>query len=207
MKNRKFVYVAASVAVWCVALTGCQTVQQDVDLPQSSLDSGTKTPKPSPTKTTVSYERATADGPAKNVPMPKFPKEAGQNSAGGAEAFVDYYFELVNYVIQTNDTERIKSVTTRGCAVCALSIIDPADKAQREGRWQVGGLHHAKIIDSEISGKNLAIVTVSYTADASKFFVKANEVESKLEKLPPTTVAIGLEFDGKWRVYTIEGDD
>lgn len=206
MKNRIHVS-AVLMAIMCIlSLTSCQLPPSSTDEPvPSHSTTNAATPSKSVKLSTV-YQAATAQGPAKNVKVPRMPERARENSKDGAAAFAEYYFDLVNYVIETNDTSLIKKATTHQCAVCAFSVIDPADQAHREGRWQVGGRHYATVVNSVMSGKNLAIVTVSYKTDASEFYVEPKKIESELDPLEATRVVLGLEFDGSWKVYKLIGE-
>lgn len=189
-------------------LTGCQMAstqsQTTTPTPSSATSAPTvsETEQASPKKT---YMAATAKGPAKNVTKPAIPKKALDNSDDGAAAFTEYYYDLVNYTIDTNDSAEIKKYTTRECKVCGLSIIDPADKAKEASRWQVGGKHHPRILSSNMSGKNLAVVNVEYSADSIKTYEAPNKLYSQSAGLEPIRVAVAVEFDDGWKVYKIAG--
>ncbi|MFC9933119.1 DUF6318 family protein [Glutamicibacter sp. NPDC127525] len=209
MDTRK-IAVVASVAAVALALSGCNA--GNAEGPKSSPSAAIETSpnpvstaeKPSPAES-LKYKPASADGPAENVPVPERPALADEYSVDGAAAFTKYYFELLNYTIETNDPKIIKNVTSPDCTVCTESIIDSATRAEKSGKWQVGGKHHPKILDSHISGKNLAVVTVQYTADAAQFYLLPNEIDSEFSKLEATEAGIGLEFDKQWKIYTIIG--
>lgn len=209
MDARKIAVVASLVAT-ALALSGCN--DGNAGTPTSSpSSSGTnssapasKTATPDPSKSDE-YKPATAAGPAENVPVPKMPASAKENSEEGAAAFTTFYFDLVNYSIETNDAKPLKKVTTKDCIVCGVSIIDEATEAKKLGKWHVGGVHHPKILDSYISGKGLAAVTVEYTADNAEIYLAPYELSSKVDKLEPTTVAVSVTFSRGWKVYEIIG--
>lgn len=209
MSARKIAFVAL-LAASSLTITACESgssVQPPATTSQNQgIQSGTAQTSHAPT-TVEKYTPATAKGPAKNVPIPQMPESASKNSEDGARSFSEYYFDLVNYTIETNDTKLIKKFTTHACEVCGLSIIDPADRAKIDGRWQVGGKHRYEVLASEITGENLAVTSVRYSADSAKFYVEPHVVESELERLPSTIVALGLEYDSGWKVYKIAGDD
>ncbi len=211
MNHRISVIVAISLAL---AVAGCSTTH--VGEPETSTSAPTKidstendsssSQKPE-TKTSSSFIPASANGPAKNVEIPKLPTQARKNSEKGAASFAEYYYELVNYTIDTSDASEIKKYTTRQCEVCGNSIIDPADRAKKQGKWQVGGKHHPVVLESHISGKNLAVVTVEYTADAIKSYTEPNKPLSSNPGLDATRVTLGLEYKDGWKVYRIVGAD
>ncbi|WP_162989296.1 DUF6318 family protein [Glutamicibacter nicotianae] len=204
--------VVASVAAVALALSGCSTGSAEGSRTSPSAavktspapDSTTKNPSPMKSNT---YKPASPEGPAENVPVPKRPALVNEYSANGAAAFAKYYFELLNYTIETNDAKLISKVTSPDCDVCIESTIDSASRAQKSGKWQVGGKHHLKVLDSYISGKHLAVVTVQYTAEASQFYLVPNKVDSEFYKLEATQAGLGLEFDKQWKIYSIVGDE
>ncbi|UXN30765.1 DUF6318 family protein [Glutamicibacter sp. M10] len=140
MRIREALLLASVVAL---TLCSCVSGPEDQQQPNGTTTSvrpseSSQTAKSSGPKPTPSYRPASASGPAVNVPTPKFPAEATRNSEKGAAAFVDYYFDLVNFVGETYDTKQIKLVTTRQCEVCGVGIIDPADLGNEIDAWQVG---------------------------------------------------------------------
>ena len=211
MDTRK-IAVVASVSAVALALSGCSggSAEGQVAPPSAVIKTSpapdSTTTNPSPTKRNT-YRPASPEGPAENVPVPKLPALANEYSEEGAAAFAKYYFELLNYTIETNDPKLISKVTSQDCTVCIESTIDSANRAQKSGKWQVGGKHHLKVLDAYISGQDLAVVTVQYTADASQFYLVPNKIDSEFYKLEPTQAGLGLEFDEQWKIYSIVGDE
>ncbi|WP_146112235.1 DUF6318 family protein [Arthrobacter sp. MYb222] len=208
MDTRK-IAVVASVAAVALALSGCNAgnAEGPKSSPSTAAVNSSATPSGSATSSvgeTHKYQPASATGPARNVPVPKMSAAAKKNSEEGATAFAEYYFEVINYVIQTNDGEPLKKSTTRQCEVCGKSLIDPAGRAQISGKWQVGGEHSYQVIDSYKSSNNKAVVTVRFEVAAANFYIKPNELESRKDKRPSKTAAIGMEYDSGWKVYIID---
>ena len=210
--NARKIKIAASFAAATLALSGCNVGNAETPTQHPSKETSaspskaSQSPTPTPSNTNE-YKPASAAGPAENVPIPKMPADAKEYSEEGAAAFTKYYFDLVNYSIETNDADPLKKVTTKDCIVCGVSIIDEATEAKKVGKWQVGGKHHPKILDSYITGDKLAAVTVEYTADRAKIYLGANDLSAELDELEPTTVAIGVSFDQRWQVYEIVGSE
>ncbi|MGP9528452.1 DUF6318 family protein [Glutamicibacter sp. AOP5-A2-18] len=204
------IYVAAIIAL-TLTLTACSSAPSDMPTTSGSTSQtadsskSASVPSKSSNQKSTSFVPASADGPAKNVAIPKLPKQARANSQQGATSFAKFYYELVNYTIDTSDATEIKKYTTRACEVCGNSIIDPADRSKKKGKWHVGGKHHPIVLDSYISGKDLAVVTVEYTADAIKSYAKPNKPLSSSPSLEATRVSMGLEFKDGWKVYRIVG--
>lgn len=208
MNTRKFVNVVL-VAACSIALASCDTGAT----PESqSSSTSTNTPSvsseetsPTPDSGSAKYEPATPSSPAKNVPVPSMPSGAKDSSAEGAKEFALHYFDLINYTIETNDAGPIMELTTHQCELCGVGIIDPANDAQKIGKWQVGGQHDFTIIDVYSQKKNEAVVTVSYTVKESKFYISPNKLDNTLKSLPPTLLAITLVYKEGWKVDTMLG--
>lgn len=201
--------VVASFAAVALALSGCST--GNAEEPTSSASTVEAAPSATSPKSvspsaseTDKYEPASANGPAKNVPVPNLPATAKKNSEEGAAAFAEYYFELINYVIQTNDAEPLKKSTTRECEICGKSLIDPAGRAQISGKWQVGGEHIYEVVDSYKSSSDKAIVTVRFEVESADFYIKPNELESSKDKRPSKVAGLGMTYDSGWKVYIID---
>lgn len=210
MNTRKFVYMLAGTAIWCLAISGCQTNPTTEELNSPS----TTSQKPSPTSSSNSthpgqplperkYQAASKTSPALNVPVPKFPKEAGQNTSAGAKAFVDFYFELINYVIETNDTQVIRKYTNRTCKACGDSIIDPAEYSKAAKEWIVGGEYTAEVIDSHMTSKKSALVTTSFKSDPLAIYLSPNKLSRKYSEVEPSLGTFQLEYKSGWRVVDL----
>jgi len=198
-------------SVLLLTLCGCVSAASESSEPsQSQSPSGThsNTHSPSPSKSPVvkSYQPASAKGPAKNVPVPKIPRTAQKNTEDGATAFAEYYLELINYVVETNDAEPIKPVTTRQCEYCGSALIDAAELGKKLGVWQVGGKHHGKVMDTYKPTKDRAAVTVKYWISASTVYRTPNKIDSELEKTEQQEMILDLVYDGRWKVDAISGD-
>ncbi len=135
------------------------------------------------------------------------PKKAQEFSEDGAEAFTLYYFDLLNYVIDTSDVAAMKKLTEDDCTVCHKQIIKEAEKTKNAHRWQVGGKHHPKVVDSYISGKDIAIVTMAYTSDVGNVYSAPNTVHEKIVRQEDARLAFDLSYDKGWTVHKIMGAD
>lgn len=58
------------------------------------------------------YEEATADHPARNVPLPVMPEAMKKDSAAGFAAALGFFSATVDYLIRTGDTQYLKMVST-----------------------------------------------------------------------------------------------
>ena len=188
-------------------LAGCLANTGDGPSPTPQLPSESAQPKTSdiasaPATSSKAYSPATEDSPAKNVPVPDLPSAAEQGTKDGAAAFAKHYFKVINYTVESNDTKPLKKLTSRECQVCGETLIDPADRSARNGTWRVGGLHHADIMDSYMSDKDKAVVTLTFSAEAGYMYNESRDKPEKFDATKSTVVSMGLEYDKGWKVYT-----
>lgn len=169
---------------------------------ESGAASPSDSPSPSPSASKL-YKPATAQSPAQNVPVPKFPELANENSENGAASFAEYYFDLINYLVESNDSAPLKKVTSRACEICGKSLIDPAARAQISGKWQVGGRHEFMVLDSYLSTKNKAAVSLIYSISEAEFYVEPDELDSKEEAVDSKRMTLSLQYDKGWKVQKI----
>jgi len=93
--------LAAILAAGCVALTGCAEKQEA-----------------SHTLPTASAAASTPDLPPLGPDDMPMPAEARTQDAAGAEAFVRYYFDLLNKSLTDMDPQYIRFFAEAGCDAC-----------------------------------------------------------------------------------------
>nr|WP_277351858.1 DUF6318 family protein [Arthrobacter sp. SF27] len=103
----------------------------------SAVAAETATSAPTPSAT-PKYKPASAEGPAKNVPVPEMPELAKEDSKKGLEAFTLYWYDLLNYAYESGDVERLQGITNESCVRCS-DVAKNIKEWHSEGRWQVGG--------------------------------------------------------------------
>lgn len=84
------------------------------------------------------YVPASEKGPARNVPKPVMPDAVKEDTPEGAEAAVEYWWDAVYYLQQTNDPEPLKSISDmENCDLCK-GYIDSMANVYNEGGWYTG---------------------------------------------------------------------
>lgn len=204
--------VTVAVITTClIGITGCNTSTDPAEStaftqstqPTSATPSvqpkPSSTPKPTPTPVPAS-----SNGPAKNWPVPKMPDVAKEKSEKGIVAFTKYWFDLVTYSDNTNDTAPIKAVTSRECHLCAKQIIDPVDYNKSVGAWRSGGdiqasMTMAKLINASGFGGFL-LQREEITAYLASGKVQASVPKTK----KPMVGTLYLQFENGWQVIDLE---
>lgn len=82
------------------------------------------------------YIPASADGPAQNVPEPKLPAVATENTEEGAEATLKYFWEAIDYARLTGETEQLQLVSSDNCEFCT-GFFEDWSTAYEAGQWAV----------------------------------------------------------------------
>lgn len=209
MSARKIACVAL-LAASSIALAACESGPETPPTPTPAQSQEKPTSSAAPTqssssspKETEEYKPASAKGPAENVPIPKMPAQASENTAEGAAHFAEYYFELINYLVESNDSTPLKRVTSRACELCGEYLIDPAARAQVSGKWQVGGEHKFRVTDSYMSAKNKAAVSMAYSIDEAEFYFIPNELDSTEKSTDSMRLTLAIEYANGWKVQKI----
>ena len=126
----------------------------------SGEPSESPTPLPTPTP---SYSQASGDGPAANVDLPALPEVAKQETVEGFLAFVEYWFDLINYGYETGDVEPVRAISGPNCKIC-VNFYEDIPSAYAEGGWLEGGYVEVEDLESAFvltpENRRQAIVTV-----------------------------------------------
>ncbi len=169
------------------ALTSCQDGNDPAATtsPSESPAAASPTASPSPTKSQPPKPvPASAEGPAKNIPVPEMPPAAAANDDVGAARFLEHYFELMNYTLETYDTKPIERITSRSCLPCGQGFIDPIRFNKQEGNWQVGGKNHVRVTGVNLKETDEALVSFTLEVDAQKIYSAPNKVLESSPAIP-----------------------
>ncbi len=169
MTRRWTLHLAACLVAGVAVLTGCSEKQEAVQtLPSSSSAAPTVAELP-------------PLGPA-DLPMPA---EARTQDAAGAEAFVRYYFSLLNRSLADMDTAYLRQFAGEGCDVCERISSETESDAAQGYTYQGGEL---VIVDD-------VFVRMTGDKEAQSGFV-ANQAPMTI--LGPDAAPLpGLQFDGE----------
>lgn len=109
-----------------VALVGCSNNADDgPDLEETTDASSVQK---------TEYIPASEEGPAQNVPEPRLPAVATENSEEGALKALDYFWESAQYARLTGDSTFIELVSSDTCEFCKSFVRDWSG-AYETGKW------------------------------------------------------------------------
>ena len=123
-----------------ISLAGCsQTAGQSPELEKTNDASLVET---------AEYVPASAEGPAQNVPEPRLPVSATEDSEEGAEATLHYFIALVDYARASGNTKALEAISREDCDFCAENIAQWSE-IYRDGNWIVSeGELSVKVLES-----------------------------------------------------------
>lgn len=104
----------------------------------SATPSVPSTQAPTPSQTAAAYKPATPEGPAENVPVPEMTSAAKENTPEGREAFIKFYFDLMNYTIESRDPSVMLKITAQGTRYLQNLMSVSLSQAQ-DNTWTVNG--------------------------------------------------------------------
>lgn len=192
--------VMATFVAGTLALAGCQGGGPPPGTTETTTASATPSATPVPAPTAV-YKPADAQGKAQNVPVPVKPGLADENSKAGLEAFVGYWFALLNYGYETGDVSAWSTLSSPTSVYC--NNIRESIKSDFEANvWQVGG----RLITPSIGAKldtvdSVPQVVVQVLQDPAQFYNAAGSLARDPNPASNSAVVVLASFaDGHWSI-------
>lgn len=215
--NRNSTALLSMMAVTVLGLvTGCTDTTSPVPTteaskpPPSSAPAATG-PAPSPTPTAKPSPTpipASSKGPAQNWPVPKAREGAKDFTAQGLANFAEFYFELLDYGIQTNDNKPLIRYTDRSCSFCGDNFIDPITLNKKSGAWTYGARLSFQPSVARLKGKDGGLMQFSYLQSKATLFNSDGSVHAELPAFDKAKVGSLLaRYDGRWKVVEFETAD
>ncbi|OIJ35197.1 hypothetical protein BK826_09045 [Rothia kristinae] len=91
----------------------------------------------SPSASSTGYEKATPEHPARNVPVPTLPDVGREETEAGARAFLQYWADSLNYLLQTGDPQYVREAMSADNDQFT-KVMENYERFYREGKWSVG---------------------------------------------------------------------
>ncbi|ACL38981.1 conserved hypothetical protein [Pseudarthrobacter chlorophenolicus A6] len=168
----------------------------------SASESASPSPSATPTPTpSAVYKPADATGPAQNVPVPVLPEVAKTETKEGLEAFVRYWYQVLDYSYQTGDSTILQKISGPACVFCA-GLGDGIAESWKDGRWISGGRVETPVITGTLEpGKEpYAVVQVIQA------IIEIRNADGSLHQAPTPATNTGsraaVKFDGNSWILT-----
>ncbi len=133
---------------------------------------------------------ATPSGPVE----PTMPAAAKQHNAAGAEAFVAYYWELVNYAQATGELAKLKSLGSGACQACAGGVAGLRTVFANGGTIQGGDASLSNVSSSVVqAGEHRAFQVTADIANTRQIISYSGK--QKREVYPKSSVSARFIVD------------
>ncbi|MDN6173133.1 MAG: DUF6318 family protein, partial [Yaniella sp.] len=192
------IFASLAALTLCVVLAGCSNdddAELDETMDASEVDS-------------AEYIPASADGPAQNVPEPKLPAVATENTEEGAEATLKYFWEAIDYARLTGETDPIALVSHDSCEFCDLYMEGWQDRYEN-GDWAVvqGSVEieiHETDTHLDDEQRLWTAISFSITQPAAALYVDdEKDVEESVEANSAAWIA-DLSYNGTTQRWLVE---
>ncbi|GAA1337673.1 hypothetical protein GCM10009611_04300 [Arthrobacter roseus] len=107
---------------------------------------------------------------------------AKEHTEEGLKAFIEYYFELINYTNESQSTDAIAPSTNLKCASCSR-IVRNVNNYKADGMWMVGGEYSIDLIYADLSNRPLGYkyANIKFHQSASTDYKGPQEVDEEFE--------------------------
>jgi hypothetical protein len=184
--------VGVAALLLAVVVSGCEEDEPSTSPTPSSSPSEPESSSPSEPTTTDT-------GPVE----PTLPAEATPETKAGAEAFVEYYWDVVNYATFTGDVAKLKRLDQPSCQGCKGGIRFLEHVYSSGGRMVGGEYRVVRLEAAQSPSGDWAITT--YTRVGLQRAVDAGELSETFPAGRGKWLMALTWFDGAWSVATLEG--
>lgn len=195
---QKRILVSLTALTLTAVLAGCSNDDE------ADLDT-TETPD-----VETEYIPASADGPAQNVPEPKLPAVATENTEEGAEATLEYFWEGIDHVRLTGEAGAITQISQDSCDFCT-DLATGWEEIYEEGSWaDLDGGVEIEIQETQLDsadGINSDWTSVSFvmTEPAADFYEQGDLLKDESYDTASTAEWWAeLSYDGTAQKWSVE---
>lgn len=188
MRRLVTVTLVVGLVVGSVLLAGCQS-DDDPDPKVSPTESSSGTPTPTPT------------GPVE----PTLPAEAEGDDAAAAEAFVRFYWEMVNYAQTTGNVGTLREIASDTCAACLSGLKGIEDVHIVGGSIEGGDVSVLDARAEQITSREGRAFTVQVSTEVSpQRILEPNKKPRRFAGGPVSFEFIVRHQGGSWSVMRLD---
>ena len=155
----------------------------------------------SPSASSTGYEKATPEHPARNVPVPTLPEAAKEETFDGAKAFMQYWQDSMQYLVQTGDKQyAADAVSPRNPQY--KDLLEGLTSLYDDGQWVTDGLPTYRVeYDGDWGRVNDGYALIVYQSRADGVLWnsagKVDDISGHTYNGQPQTLYLDY-IDGRW---------
>lgn len=185
--------IGAATLLVTLAVAGCEEAEPSSSpAPSSTPSSADSSP------TTEATPTASETGPVE----PTLPPDAEQDTKAGVEAFVRFYWDVVNYATKTGDVRLLESLAQPSCNTCAAGIEGVENIYDRGGRIVGGDYKVVRLNPVQSGGGDWAVV--AHTRVGDQRTVGAGDLNGRFPSGHAKWLIGVARINGAWSVATLE---
>lgn len=156
------------------------------------------------TSTGSEESEASRTTPAEPVAAPTLPAAAMTNDAAGAEAFVRYWFDTLNYAYATGDTSLVNAASTAECANCKGLMGKIVDAYEFGGRVTGAQVQVQEVVAPAPDSTGAVLVSTVYDQDEGSVVTDTGTVSERIPQESRVSFAAILQRQaGQWRMFEL----
>lgn len=159
-----------------------------------------------PTPPAGDYEEATAEHPARNVPIPVLEEAAKKQDDAGVLATVKYYVQAQDFVKQTGNAKPLSKIVTDECKACMQYATSANFLTYSKGSWYVGDGVSVEEVRVGTSQKDPQVKVAMYDFVEPEITLVEDGVARVVEAEHTYNAQMALRFDaslGHWVVIDV----
>jgi len=136
------------------------------------------------------------------------PPEARELTAAGAEAFVRYWFHLVNYGYTTGDTSLLRGLSAESCQTCASTVETIEDQYASGGSFRGGQIDLKVVVASSPDTSETSLVSISLDQDPLQRLNSSGDVMETSDGESGLSLGALVEgASGMWQMVAIAPEE
>jgi hypothetical protein len=141
------------------------------------------------------------------VPAPSALPITAERSPSGAQEFVKYWFDALNYATQTGDIGPLRDASESRCSGCADAIASIRNNYS-DGGYLQGGTFKVRAVKTEEFGlEDRPVLLVSFDRTSRSGFAPDGQVRDSVPAASFVSIEVSLVWTGdRWKVSIITGE-
>jgi hypothetical protein len=141
------------------------------------------------------------------LPKPTALPITAERSPSGAQEFVKYWFDALNYATQTGDVAPLRDASAPGCSACADLVASVRNSYGDGGYLQGGAFKVRSVTAEEFSLEDRPVLDVSFDRTSRAGIAPDGQVRDSQPAASFVSCSITLAWTGNhWKVSIVSGE-